>query len=155
MVPFWWAELVKSEIHHMKSFTSIDVCCLSAKSCPTLCKPLDCSPPGSSVYGISQARILEWVTISFSRGSLQPRDWTRISCVSCIDRWVLYHWATRETRASSLVSINKADRLGGWIRNECPLVFTGVFAPRCPAFLWCLLDTSKMVIDQADDYSNF
>ena len=48
-------------------------CCSVAKSCLTLCDPLDCSPPGSSVHGISQARTLEWVAISFSRGSSQPR----------------------------------------------------------------------------------
>ena len=45
-----------------------------AWSCPTLCNPLDCSLPGFSVHGILQARILEWVTISFSRGFSQPRD---------------------------------------------------------------------------------
>ena len=67
---------------------------LVAKLCPTLCDPMDCSPPASSVHGISQARILEWVAISFSRGSSQPRDQTH---VSCIDSLVLYHWATRET----------------------------------------------------------
>ena len=44
-------------------------CCLVTKSCPTLCNPMDYSPPGSSVHGISQARILEWVAVSFSRGS--------------------------------------------------------------------------------------
>ena len=44
-------------------------CCIVAQSCPTLCDPMDCSPPGFSVHGISQARILEWVAISFSRGS--------------------------------------------------------------------------------------
>ena len=43
-----------------------------AQSCPTLCDPLDCSPPGFSVHGISQARLLEWVAISFSRRSSQP-----------------------------------------------------------------------------------
>ena len=48
--------------------------CLVAKSCPTLCKPMDCSLPGSSVHGISQARILAWVAISFSRGASWPRD---------------------------------------------------------------------------------
>ena len=52
---------------------------LVAQSCPTLCDPLDCSPPGSSVHGILQARILEWVVISFSRGSFQPRDQTWVS----------------------------------------------------------------------------
>ena len=48
-------------------------CCLAAKLCLTLCDPTDCSPPGSSVHGISQAGILEWVAISFSRGSSWPR----------------------------------------------------------------------------------
>ena len=52
------------------------------QSCPTLCNPMDCSPPGSSVLGILEGRILEWVAISFSRGSCQPRDRMHISCVS-------------------------------------------------------------------------
>ena len=47
-----------------------------AQSCPTLCNPMDCGPPGSSVRGLLQARMLEWVAISFSRGSPWPRDWT-------------------------------------------------------------------------------
>ena len=54
-------------------------------------RPLDCSPPGSPGHGISQARILEWVAISHSRGSSQPRDGTRVSYVSCIGRKVLDH----------------------------------------------------------------
>ena len=58
-----------------------------------LCDPMDCSPPGSSVHGISQARILERVAISSSRGSSQPRNQT---CVSCTGRQVLNCWATRE-----------------------------------------------------------
>ena len=49
---------------------------LVAQSCPTLCDPVDCSLPGSSVRGIFQARILEWAAIYFSRGSSRPRDWT-------------------------------------------------------------------------------
>ena len=49
---------------------------LAAQSCLTLCNPMDCSPPGSSVYGILQARILEWVAISYFKGSSQPRDRT-------------------------------------------------------------------------------
>ena len=55
---------------------------MHAQSCPTLCQPVDCSSPGSSVHGISQARILEWVAISFSRGSCWPRGWTHISCIA-------------------------------------------------------------------------
>ena len=53
-----------------------------APSCPTLCDPVDCSPPGSSVHGILQARILEWVAISFSRGSSRPRDRTQVSHIA-------------------------------------------------------------------------
>ena len=49
------------------------------KSCPTLCDPMDCCPPGSSIHGIFQARILEWVAISFSRRSSRLRDWTWVS----------------------------------------------------------------------------
>ena len=49
---------------------------LVTQSCPTLCNPMDCSPPGFSIHGILQARILEWVAISFSRGTSWPRDWT-------------------------------------------------------------------------------
>ena len=82
------------------------------KLCLTLYKPMDCSsyvPVGSSVHGISQAIILEWVAISFSRGSSQPRDLAHISCIAgglsttvppgkphC--RWFLYHWTTGETQ---------------------------------------------------------
>ena len=57
-----------------------------AQSCPTLCNPIECSPPGSSVCGISQA-ILEWVAISFSKGSSWPRNW---SCISCLASWYFY-----------------------------------------------------------------
>ena len=56
----------------------------SIQSCPALCDPIDGSPPGSSVPGILQARTLEWVAISFSRGSSWPRDWTCVYCASCI-----------------------------------------------------------------------
>ena len=54
---------------------------LVVQSCLTLCDPMDCSPPGFSVRGILQARILEWAAISFSRGSSQPRDQTWVSCI--------------------------------------------------------------------------
>ena len=63
----------------------------SLQLCPTLCDPLDRSLPGSSVHGIFQARILEQVAISFSRGSSQPRDRTCVSFISCIGRRVLHH----------------------------------------------------------------
>ena len=66
--------------------------CSVAQSCPTLCDPLDCGPPGSSAHGIQQARMLEWVAMASSRGSSWPRDGTCASYVSCIGRCVLYHW---------------------------------------------------------------
>ena len=71
------------------------------KSCPTLCNPMDCSPPGSSVHGILQARILEWVPIFFSRGPSQPKDPTYISYTG---RRVLYHWVTREALSTFITT---------------------------------------------------
>ena len=63
---------------------------LLLQSCPTLCDPMDCSPLGSFVHGILQARILEWVAIPFSRRSSLIQSW-----------WILYHWGTRNTSAWS------------------------------------------------------
>ena len=65
----------------------------SLQSCPTLCNPMDCSPPGSCIHGILQVRILEWVAIPFSRGSPQSRDRT---WVSCIEGRLFTVWATRQ-----------------------------------------------------------
>ena len=59
------------------------VSCVRVCSEASVCDPMDCSPPGSSVHGILQARILEWVTMPSSRGSSQPRDQTCVSCISC------------------------------------------------------------------------
>ena len=64
-----------------------------AQSCPTLCDPMDCSLSGSSVHGIFQARVLEWVAISFSKGSSRPRDWTQVSHIAGRHFTV---WATSE-----------------------------------------------------------
>ena len=66
-----------------------------AESCPTLCDQIDCSLPGFSIHGIFQARVLEWVAISFSRGSSQSRDQTRVSCTAGRHFTI---WATREAR---------------------------------------------------------
>ena len=81
----------------IKTWTKHNVLCESesevTQSCPTLCDPVDCSLPGSSVHGILQARMLEWVAISFSRASSRPRDRTRVSHIGG-RRFNL--WATRE-----------------------------------------------------------
>ena len=55
---------------------------LVIQTCLSLCDPLDCNPPGSSVHGILQARVLEWVATPSSRGSSQLRDWTQVSCIT-------------------------------------------------------------------------
>ena len=57
-------------------------CARSLQWCPTLCDPVDCGPPGSSIHGILQSRILEWVTMPFSRGSSQPRNQNQVSCTA-------------------------------------------------------------------------
>ena len=64
---------------------------LSLQSCPTLCGPVDCSPPGSSVHGILQTGRLEWGAMPPSRGSAQGRDRAPTSYISCIGRQLLYH----------------------------------------------------------------
>ena len=83
--------------------------CVCARVCVCVCQSLShvwlfvipwiVIPSGFSVHGTSQARTLawEWVVICHSRGSSQPRDWTHVSCVSCIGRWILYHSATWES----------------------------------------------------------
>ena len=73
--------------------TCVCVCvcvCVHTKLCLTLSNPSDCSPPGSSIHGILQARRLEWIAMPSSRGSSPPRDRTRVSCNSCFGRRVLH-----------------------------------------------------------------
>ena len=86
---------------HGMSFTYLLMKVLVVQSCLTLCDPMDYSLPGSSVYRMLQARILEWVAVSFSMGSSWPRDWTWVSCIA--GRFFTV-WATRE--AWSLFSFN-------------------------------------------------
>ena len=90
------------------------------------CNPMDCSPPGSSVHGISQARILEWGVISFSGGPALPKDQTRVSCISCLagifftteppgKPWQIFAgWTDVGTR-----QVQKNNHLGvGWSRTQ-------------------------------------
>ena len=68
-------------VPHLGKHSKVSSCLLVTQSYLTLCNPMDCSPPGSYVHEILQARISEWVAISFSRGIYPPRDRTRVSCV--------------------------------------------------------------------------
>ena len=80
-------------------------CCSVAKSCLTLCDLVDCHPPGLDfVHGISQARMLEWVAIFFSKGSFWPRNWTFISCIGMR---IFHHWATGEAPCIALSCLLK------------------------------------------------
>ena len=83
--------------------TWLEMCVLVAQLCLTLRDPMDCGLLGS-VHGIFQAKILEWVAISFSRGSSQPRDWTQVSCTAA--RFFTI-WATREVLICNIVKSNK------------------------------------------------
>ena len=75
-----------------KTRHTLSMCvCSDTQLCPTLCSPMDCSPPGSSVHGISWTRILEWEAIPSSRGSSRARDGTHVSYVSCTGRRILHH----------------------------------------------------------------
>ena len=94
------------ELMSSMGFWSRKVKVLVAQSCLTLWDPMDCSPPGSSVHGILQTRILEWAVIYFSRGSSRPRDQTHISCIG---RQILYHRATWEALLVTMKSNKRED----------------------------------------------
>ena len=81
-----------SKLGSLNLILNVCLCAKSLQSCPSLCNHIDCSPPSSSVNGILQARILEWVAMPFFRGSSRPRDGRNyVSFVSCIGRQVSYH----------------------------------------------------------------
>ena len=100
------------------TFTSV----LIAQLCLTLCNPKECSPPGSSIHGILQARVLEWVAIPFSRGSSLPRDWTRVFCI--VGRFFTV-WDTRE--APNLVKMISCSIQGSAMEyvGNCSLLSCG------------------------------
>ena len=91
------------EHFHVRVCVCVCVCSV-IQSCLTLCNPMHCISPVSSVHEIFQAKILEWVAISSSRGSSQPRAWTWVSCVFLIGRQILYPCATWETHLHVRIS---------------------------------------------------
>ena len=94
------------------------------QSCPTLCNSMDCSPSGFSIHGVFQAIILEWVAISFSRGSSPPRDWTQVSCIEgrCFTPWatreVLFYLGKKVTVRVHAKNMNEKTGLGHRFQNE-------------------------------------
>ena len=102
---------------------------LSPQSSPALCDPVDCSPPGSSIQGILQARRMEWVAIPFSRGSSPPRDGTCISYVlyhlyhlgSLLFKEILFKYKNLKVYTSGfvLIGVRSLAELGGWGATSC------------------------------------
>ena len=86
---------------------------LVAKLCPTPCDPMHCSAPGSSVHGLLQARVLEWVAIPFSRGSSQPRDGSQVSCIAGRFFTVSASWEARHMEAFILTRWFQLWSVGG------------------------------------------
>ena len=91
----------------------LSYCCWVAKLCPTLCNPMDCSLPGSSIHGILQARTLGWVAISSSRGSSRPTDWNQVPCFFCIGRQIFFFFLTPEAPAIQVLFGEKM-RISAW-----------------------------------------
>ena len=117
-----------------------------------LCNPMDCSPPGSPVHVIFQARILEWVAISYSRRSHGPRDWRWVFCISCTGRqslplchlgspckglllWAIQFSSVQFSR--SVVSDSLRPHESQHARPPCPSPTTGVHSDSRPSSRWC------------------
>ena len=92
------------------------MCACVLKLCLTLCNPMHCSLIGFSVHGIAQAKILEWIAISSSRVSSQPRDWIHISFTG---RWILYHCTTKEALR---IDTNRQNPLASYVRFELKVI---------------------------------
>ena len=112
--------------------------CVCVQLCPALCDPLDCSHSGSSVHGMSQARILYWVAISYYRESSWPRNWTCLCCVSCIGRQILYHCATWVSIqfSGSVMSDSLQPHGLQQARFLCPSPTSGACSNSCPLSQW-------------------
>ena len=95
---------LKHSTEYQAQWLKWDTCsvCSVAQSCLTSCDCKDCSLPVSSVLGIFPVRILEWVAISFLRGSSWPRDGTH---VSCIVKWIFYHWASWKAQENDICNM--------------------------------------------------
>ena len=127
-----------------------EYCCLVTKLCPTLWDPVEYSPSDPSVHEISQARIPEWVVISFSMRSSQLRYQTRISYIG---REILYCWITREAPKGYSVQFSRSvvsDSLWPYesqhTRPPCPSPTPGVHSDTRPSSQWCRPAISSSVV---------
>ena len=115
-------------------------------------QPVDCSPPSSFIHGILQARILEWVAISFSRGSCRPRDWSQVSHIVgrrfnlCTTREAYYFICSSVQFSHSVVSDSLQPHGPQHARFPCPSPTPGVHSNSCPLSQWCHPTISSSVI---------
>ena len=117
---------------------------LVTQSCLTLCDPMDCSLPGSSVHGILQGRIVEWVTVPFSRESSRPRDQTHVSRI--VDRFFPV-WATREALRILCIKCKTQVVLLSCLRRAVTMHEVREASCRVLCRMWpCLHKNSKMFI---------
>ena len=134
----WWAAVYgvaqsRTQLRRLSSSSSVYKVKLTvAQSCPTLCDPMDCSLPGSSVRGLLQARILEWVAVLLSRGSSQPRGGTQVSHIA--GRFFT-SWATREARQRVCVNTKF---LINFPTHLSHLVTISLFLKSASLFLLCM-----------------
>ena len=136
------------------------MCAKLLQSCPTLCNSIDCNPPGFSVHGILQARILEWVAMSSSRRSSWPRDWICNSCVSCISRQLLYHWGFPRGSEVKASACNSGDlsSIPGWGRspgkgNGTPLQYSCLENPMEGGAWWVAVHGVTKSRTQLSDFT--
>jgi len=116
MFECWDQRLTHSNLEHVLGWV--------AQSCPAVCNPMDCSPPGSSVHGILQAKILMWVAMPSSRGSSQPRDRTHISHIA--DRFFT-NWATLWECHMDFGTLRKKERENCFLSSVQPLSHVRLF----------------------------
>jgi len=124
------SSLLKAGLPQTCHFWKSAVLCWGAQSCPVLCDPVDCSPPGSSVHGILQASILEWIAMPSSRGPSWPRDQTQVSCIAGGFFTIL---ATREALPPQKKKVQSLQREVKW----------GLPAPVCSLCLY--VNRSKLI----------
>ena len=137
----------------IKGFKNFCCCCV-AQSCWLFCDPMDYSPPGSSVHGISQARILEWVAISSSRVLSWPRDWTYISCAAGTLFTAVVISSVQFSSVTQLCP-TLCDPILQHTRPSCPSPILRVYSNSRPLSQWCHPTISSSVVPFTSHLQSF
>ena len=122
LIDVWFAEagqIIQKWFLSQGSYRLVRGAKVKAKSCPILCDPMDCSLWGSSIHGIFQARVLDWVALSFSRGSHQPRAWSRVSSIASRRFYCLSHQGNSSYKGSPVGGERLVNRMLDICCNSC------------------------------------